>query len=109
MATVAVAAITRDGVVETPASASGGGDKVKAGTRTFVTVHNGSGGSVTLTVTVPGQTSYGVTQPVKTFAVAAGATRNIPILPEYGDPDDGGLASLSWSATTTVTFSAWRI
>jgi hypothetical protein len=109
MATVSVAAITRDGVAVTYANASAGGDKVKPGEDVFLLVRNGSGSSLTVTITGVGQTSYGVTNPDKTFTVAAGADQAIPLLREYGNPDDGGLAAIGWSATTSVTFAALRI
>lgn len=109
MATVPVAAITRDGVAVTYATASGGGDKVKPGPDVFLLVRNGGGSSLTVTVTGVGQTGYGVANPNKTFTVAAGADRAIPMLSAYGNPDDGGLAAIGWSTTTSVTFAALRI
>ncbi|OLT24417.1 hypothetical protein BJF79_13830 [Actinomadura sp. CNU-125] len=109
MATVAVAAITRDGTAVTTSTASSGGDKVRAADRTFLLVENGGGSSLTVTIGGVGTTSYGVDNPDKTVSVAAGATSAIPLLAVYGDPDDSGLASITWSATTSVTFAALRI
>lgn len=109
MATVPVAAITRDGVAVTYATASGGGDKVKPGSDVFLLVKNGSGSTVTVTISGVGQTGYGVDNPDKTFTVAAGADKAIPMLREYGDPNDGGLAAIGWSSATSVTFAALRI
>lgn len=109
MATVSAAGITRDGTAVTYATASGGGDKVKPGDGVFLLVKNGSGSSLTVTISGVGQTSYGVDNPDKTFTVAAGADKAIPLLTAYGDPDDSGLASIGWSTTTTVTFAALRI
>lgn len=109
MATVPVAAITRDGVAVTYATASGGGDKVKPGDGVFLLVKNGSGGSLTVTISGVGQTGYGVDLPDKTFTVAAGADRAIPMLAAYGDPEDGRLASIGWSSPTSITFAALRI
>lgn len=109
MATVPVAAITRDGVAVTYATASGGGDKVKPGEDVFLLVKNGSGSSLTVTITGVGQTGYGVANPNKTFTVGAGADKAIPLLREYGNPDDGGLAAIGWSSATSVTFAALRI
>lgn len=109
MATVSVAAITRDGVALEYENASAGGDKVKPGDRAFLLVRNGSGSSLTVTITGAGETSYGVANPDKTVTVAAGADEAIPLLAAYGNPDDGGLAAIGWSATTTVTFVALRI
>lgn len=109
MATVSVAAITRDGVALTYATASGGGDKVKPGDRVFLLVKNGSGSELTVTISGAGQTGYGVDNPDKTVTVAAGADKAIPMLPAYGNPDDGNLAAIGWSSPTSVTFAALRI
>jgi len=109
MATVAVAAITRDGTAVTMSSASSGGDKVRAADRTFLLVTNGSGGELTVTISGAGQTSYGVDNPDKTFTVADDETQAIPLLAVYGDPDDAGLASIGWSSSSSVTFAALRI
>lgn len=102
-------AITVDGVAPVINNA-GSGDKISgAGERVWVNVNNGSGVSVTLTITPPGKTGYNVANPAKVFTVAAGAQRDIPILAAYADPADSNLVSLVWSATTTVTWAVKRI
>jgi hypothetical protein len=82
------------------------GDKVSGVTKpTRVLVHNGSGVSVTLTATVPGNTSYNVAAPDKTFTIAANSFYVLTLLPEYRDASDSYLVALGWSATTDVTWA----
>lgn len=109
MATRAPQAITLDGVALT-FHAAASGDKVSgAGAHVAIIVTNASGSSVNLTVDPPGQTDYGVATPSKVIAVAAGATKAIPMLSLYRDPADSYLVSLTWSATTDVTFAVVRL
>ena len=70
--------------------------------RTFAGVVNGSGGSINVTLTTPGTDLNGnaIANPV--FAVAAGASRFIPLNPAVY----GAIASLAFSSTTTITFAA---
>ena len=69
---------------------------------------NGGGAPITLTITPPGVTSYGVDNPEKEFTITNATARRIPILAAYGDPADGGKVALAWSATTSVTFEYTR-
>jgi hypothetical protein len=107
MATIATPkAITADGVSATynPAAA---GDKVTTPDRgAFLTVKNGAGSSMTLTITPPGKTPYGVTNPPKVWTIPATGEMDIPMLAAYADPADSGRISLVWSSTTTVTWAA---
>lgn len=101
--------ITVDGVSATY-NAAAAGDKVSApGKGVFITVKNGSASSVTLTITPPGKTAYGVANPDKVFTIAASGEMDIPMLTEYGNPADSGNVALAWSATATVTWAAKRI
>lgn len=102
-------AITVDGVAPTINNAAAGDKLLGASDRSFLNVNNGSGVSVTLTITVPGSTGYNVTNPVKTFTIGAGTQMDIPILAAYSNPADQNRVALSWSATTTVTHSYKRI
>ncbi|MEV0214294.1 hypothetical protein [Micromonospora sp. NPDC050695] len=65
-------------------------------------VLNGSGAPITVTIAVPGNTSYGVAAPDKVFTIPAGQLWEIPLLEVYRDPSDR-LAHITWSSTTTVT------
>lgn len=110
MATRTAQAITVAGITPTYYSATATtGDQVKAGPRNWVHFKNGSGGSITVTISGVGQTAYQVDYPDKAYTIAAGAEMHIPVLPQYGDPDDSGLATIICSSVTTVTFAALRI
>lgn len=109
MTTYAPVAITVDGVAPTMNTAAAG-DKVSgAGDGVFVTVKNGAGASMTLTITPSGNTSYGVAKPAKVFTIPATSEKDIPLLAEYTNPADSHLVAFTWSSTTTVTWAAKRI
>ncbi|MEV1013777.1 MULTISPECIES: hypothetical protein [unclassified Micromonospora] len=83
-------------------AAAASGDTAKCGSGYSLLVNNGSGSSITLTIAVPGNTTYGVAAPDKAFTIPAGQLWSIPLLDVYRDPADR-LAHLTWSSTTTVT------
>lgn len=106
MATLAYSRIAIAGTLAAPVAASAGGDKVAPNDRGFVDVNNGSGASITVTVVVPGNTSYGQAQPDVAVTIAAGARRRIgPFPADLADPTDG-LVAITYSAVTTVTVEA---
>jgi hypothetical protein len=110
MATRTAQAITVGGVTPTyHAATATTGDKVLADSRTWVHVKNGSGGAITVTVSGAGQTPYLVDNPDKVYNVATGAEVWIPMLPEYGDPEDGRHVHFVCSPVTSVTFAVGRI
>ena len=77
------------GTVPSFSAAAGGGDTVASSEGVFLVVKNGGGAPITVTVTVPGSTSYGVANPDPTFTVANGAERWIPLFdPAYRNADD---------------------
>lgn len=109
MATRTAQAIVVAGTTPTYHSATATtGDKVLANSRTFVHIKNGSGSSITVTVSGAGQTSYLVDNPDKVYTVA-GTDAWIPMLPEYGDPEDGRLVRFVCSSVSSVTFAVGRI
>lgn len=109
MTTYAPVAITVDGVAATYNNAAAG-DKVSgAGDRVFVTVKNGAGSSMTLTLSPSGNTAYNVANPTKVITIAANGEKDIPILAAYANPSDSNLVAFTWSSTTTVTWAAKRI
>ena len=86
--------------------AAAAGDKVSGVTKpTRVLVHNDGDSSVTLTVTVPGNTAYNVAAPDKPFTIGANSYYVLTLLPVYRDAEDSYLISLTWSATTDVTWA----
>jgi hypothetical protein len=70
-------------------------------------VNNGSGSSVTVTISDPGTTPAGNAGTARTVAVAAGARKRIFVGPGNVDPSTG-VATVSYSATTSVTAEAIR-
>lgn len=70
--------------------------------RGFWEVTNGSGGSINVTVVVPG-TEYGQARPDVVTAVANGATRKFgPLVPDLADLTTG-LVTITHSGTSSVT------
>jgi hypothetical protein len=87
------------------------GDIVDAGNGTWLTVSNGSGSSINVTIQNP-QTVEGLAVANRVIAVAAGATKDIPITPMFKQPTDAavgpGRALVDYSAVTTVTRAVKR-
>lgn len=108
MATRATETIDTDGLSATYHAASGGGDKVAPGSGIAIHVVNASGADVDVTLVTPGTVDG---NPISDRVVTAPTmTSNTFIaVPElYRNPADG-LASITWEATTSVTFAVIRI
>lgn len=114
MALLTVRTITAAGaaVARTAVSASDTIDGGAIGDRGVVLdVNNGSGGSINVTVGDPGLTPAG--NPAsgspagRVIAVPAGQQRQIYIGPKNVDPSTG-VATITYSATTSVTAEAYR-
>lgn len=104
MATLTSQQVSVLGTTLTQTAAGAGGDKFTAGTTLIY--RNGSGGSITVTVVVPGNTKYGIAAPDYTFAIAAGAMAAIGPLPfDLADPADSYLISVTYSGVTSLTVS----
>jgi hypothetical protein len=106
-----MANVTMQGIVTNPSaatvysSASGGGDTITPVVGSFITVKNGSGASITVTLVTPAFVDADLPVGDRAVAVAAGAEKDIATPPSlYRDPATG-LASITWSATATVTFA----
>jgi hypothetical protein len=82
------------------------GDIVEAGAGCFLVVANGSGGSINVTIQNPA-TYRGLDVADRVVAVAAGATKHIPVPAYLRQPADAvtgaGMALVDYSAITTVT------
>lgn len=110
MATTAGPTAITVGGVAPVSNVAASGDKISgAGDRVFVNVANGAGVSMTLTITPPGNTAYAVANPAKVFTIPATSQMDIPVLAVYANPADSNLVALTWSSTTTVTWSVRRI
>ncbi|MCG6499463.1 hypothetical protein [Kitasatospora sp. A2-31] len=109
MATLPVQAVAIAGLNPAYSSASGGGDKVACGERTFLHVKNGGGSPITVTLAATGSVR-GQTVTSPTVSVPASGERMIgPITADLFAGVTDGLASISYSGVTTVTVGAFRI
>lgn len=110
MATLAVQNIDLDGLSPSYADASSGGDKVRPGKGVFLHVVNaGESASATVTVATPG-TVGGLAVADREVTVAASGSQMIPLPADlYADPDDSGLAAVTYSSATDLTVAAFRI
>ncbi|WP_214322087.1 hypothetical protein [Nonomuraea sediminis] len=107
MATYTAEAITVAGTVPTPRTAAAG-DKLTPDTNAFIRVTNGGGSSMTITFAYPGVNADGEANPDPQRTIAAGATKGILVSSRWADPADG-LIALTWSSTTSVTFTYERV
>lgn len=100
--------ISRTGVAPTY-NAAASGDTVTPGDGVFLHVKNGSGGSVTLTLTTT-ETVAGLAVANEVITIAAGAESVVgPIVPGLFANATDGFAHMAWSATTTVTWAAFTL
>lgn len=111
MALLSTQTIAATGLTPATTAASGGGDTIAPASlsddRTFLYVNNGSGASITVTVADPGKTPAGNSGTAPAVTVAAGAVSLIPIATGSINATTG-LASVTYSAVTTVTVAAVR-
>jgi hypothetical protein len=70
-------------------------------------VKNGSGSPITVTLVTPGNVDGDLAIADRAVVVAAGVTTGIPVTDRYMDPVTG-LASITYSAVTTVTVAVIR-
>ena len=93
------------GTAVTMASAAAGGDTVNRPARgLYLKVTNGSGGSLDVTIAVPGNAWNGAAAPDTTVAVAAGATKYIPMDARYANSSNQ--AAITYSGVTSLTVAA---
>lgn len=110
MATLSVQEVGRAGAVITHGSAAGGGDSFAPSKETFLSVINGGGGSITVTVATPRQAFPDVETADVAVAVAAGVTKLLgPFPAEHFAQADDGLADITYSGVTSVTIAAIRL
>lgn len=104
--TPATQSVTADGLAANMTAPSVDGDIADCGAGVYMTVNNGSGASITVTLQTPG-TSYGLAIADRIITVAAGAVKDIP-LPRYlrqeADAATGpGQALVDFSSVASVT------
>lgn len=85
--------------------------EVGNGHNTFVVYKNGDASPMTVTISVPGTTSYGQPTPDPAISVAAGGERWIPLRKEYANAAVAGVgrATLTTSAQTSVTVAVVQV
>lgn len=106
MATRTAQAMTTAGTTLTSYNAASG-DKITPDDNLVLIITNGDSSSHTVTVTVPGNNSYGEANPDPVRTVANGTTVAFKLLREWADPSDG-LIALTWSATTSMSYYVVR-
>jgi hypothetical protein len=90
------------GAAVTLVAAAGGGDKAAPGDDVYLLVRNADASPINVTLVTVGLAFNGAALADTVVAVAAGATKLIPVRREYIDPADG-LAAITYSAVTSVT------
>lgn len=101
MAEIVAVTPTTDGNTITMGAANNA-DTAKTGPHRLLLVNNASGGSINVTIAVPGNTVTGEAMPDNVIAVANGALVAIPLLDVYRDPDTR-TAAITYSGTSSVT------
>lgn len=112
MATLTTQVVNRAGTVITPVAAAGGGDAMSCGPNNYLKVVNGGGSPINVTIAIPsGASGYpNVSYTNTVVSVTNGTTKDIgPIAaPIYQDPTTG-LATITYSAVTSVTVAACQL
>lgn len=109
MATLTTQNITTAGITPTYAAATSGGDAMVPGSSNFLHVKNGGGSSITVTLVTPQVVDGSLAVADRAVTVANASEAMIKVTPElYRDPTSG-LASITYSAVTTVTVAAISI
>lgn len=107
MGTYTVQAIVDEGVVPT-ANAVAASDTFINDGNTFLIVDNGSGGSITVTITTT-KTVEGLALADQVVTIANGAEKAIGPFPKDVYNDSSGLVTVGYSGTTSVTAKCLRL
>jgi len=107
MALLSAQSAVKGGTALNFVACTAGGDTVRTGDRTYLLFKNGDASSKTITVAVPGNTSYGQANPANAIVVAAGATQIIgPIDGQFAQPGTTPpTANITYSAVTSCTIA----
>lgn len=108
MATVNAQQIDLTGLAVEYSAASSGGDLFPPGNNIVLHVRNGSGVSVDVTVATTFQ-ALGLDLEDVVATVSAGTERFLGPYPRMYFAASGGFASVTWSATASVTFAVLRM
>lgn len=93
------------GATITPVAAAGGGDTMVGGQGVHLYVNNGGGSPITVTLVTPETVEGALAVADRAVTVTNGTFREIPVPSRYNDPSTG-LASITYSAVTSVTVAA---
>lgn len=96
------------GATVTPVAAAGGGDTMAGGQAVFLYCNNGSGAPITVTLATPETVEGSLAVADRPVTVTNATFRIIPVPSRYNDPTTG-LASITYSAVTTVTVAAVQV
>ena len=106
MAVLTVGSVTRTGAATALVAAAAGGDTFANDGRTFIHVKNGGASPITVTVPAVSRCSQGQLHDVA-VSVTNGTEKRIgPFPPSIYNNPTTGIASITYSAVTTVTVEA---
>lgn len=108
MAALSTETVDIDGLEATASTPAGGGDTVVCGPKAFIRVYNGSGGSINVTVTAT-YSRVGLDLEDLVVAVPNGEARYIGPIQKEEFGNASGLATVTCSATTSVTIESLTI
>lgn len=85
--------------------------EVGNGSNTFYVIKNGGGSPITVTIVVPGSTTYGELAPDKVVTVTNGTEKWIPLRKEYADAAVAGVGrcTITTSGQTSVTVAVVQV
>jgi hypothetical protein len=105
--TVRTVQVPTDAGIAVTMNAAASGDQFAVDDSVLLIVKNGDASSHDVTLTTP-NTEGGLAIADRTVTVAAGATEAI-LVGHARYADTGGLCSLAWSATTSMTWGVVRV
>jgi hypothetical protein len=115
MATLSVQSISRTGLAPVYEAAGEEGDKLRPGRGVFLHIRNAGVTAATVTLVTPGTVDGDlgiedreVAVPGEDEVMVAVPERDGQGRPLYGDPADGGLATVTYSDETDLTVAALR-
>lgn len=112
MAVLSVSSVSPAGVEPTYVAAAGGGDTVRCGERTFISVVNDGGGSVTVTVNdtktrePAGSAAF---NPDVEVVIAPSTSKMIGPFSASRFANTGGFAEITYSGVSSVTVAALKV
>lgn len=107
MATLAIQTIGITGLNPVFVAADVAGDRVTPGQGSYFEVVNGGASPITVTIVTPESVDGDLAVADRAVSVTNGQRRKIAIPARYASPSDG-LASITYSAVTSVTVGSFR-